>query len=259
MQCPSVYLLANSFIPFNRSGFKFNRSLHRKFYTGRIPANKRHGLHCFLFKQLLVGFMLGDGWLEKHGKGVRLAISLTEKFKDVAQFYLVLLYGLGYTNKFELGLPLVRKNKTTKPYYQIKTFTFESLLPYFSLWYKQMGVRNIKQLPDKEQLYELLSPFTLAVWIMGDGSGMRDGGFKIASHSFTKEQNMVLCNILAERYNIKTTLVNEKGLYHIYVWKRSTHLLYVIVKPYLLPSCEYKFRFSLYLTYDAVDQLASKS
>ena len=69
----------------------------RKFYTARIPAEKRYGLHTFLFKQLLTGFLLGDGWLEKHGKGARLAISLTERFVDVAQWYQLLLYGLGYT------------------------------------------------------------------------------------------------------------------------------------------------------------------
>jgi hypothetical protein len=65
-QCPSDYFLANSFFQINH-----------KFYIGRIPATKRHGLHRSLFKQLLFGFMLGDGWLEKHGNGVRLAIRLT--------------------------------------------------------------------------------------------------------------------------------------------------------------------------------------
>ena len=61
----------------------------RGFYTARKPAVKRHGLHSYLFKQLLFGFMLGDGWLEKHGQGVRLGISLTERFADVAQWYIV--------------------------------------------------------------------------------------------------------------------------------------------------------------------------
>jgi hypothetical protein len=90
-------------------------------------------------------------------------------------FYLVLLSGLGYTDKLDFGAPLIRQKKSTKPYYQIRTFTFESLLPYFNVWYKQIGVRHIKQLPEQGQLYELLSPFAFAVWIMGDGSGMRDG------------------------------------------------------------------------------------
>ena len=50
---------------------------HRGFFTARIPAAKRCGLHTSLFNQLLTGFMLGDGWLEKHGNGARLGISLT--------------------------------------------------------------------------------------------------------------------------------------------------------------------------------------
>lgn len=102
----------------------------RNFYTPRIPALKRHGLHSSLFKQLMLGFLLGDGWFEKHGNGARLAISLTDRFADVAQWYLLLLYGLGYTDRLDLGLPLVRKSNKCKPYYQLRTFTFTSLLPY---------------------------------------------------------------------------------------------------------------------------------
>ncbi len=90
----------------------------------------------------------------------------------------------------------------------------------------------------------LLTPFALAVWIMGDGSGMKDGGFKLSSHSFTKEQNEFLCNILWHKYGIKATVLHEKGknLYYIRIWKQSVPKLYSFVKPFLLPSCLYKFR-----------------
>lgn len=214
----------------------------RNFYTKRIPADKRCGLHSSLFKQLLTGFMLGDGWLEKHGKGVRMGISLTEQFADVALFYLVLLNVMGYTDRVELGIPLTRKQKDCKPYYQLKTFTFSNLVPYFNVWYKQVGIRNVKMLPDKQSLYEQLTPFALAVWVMGDGSGMRDGGFKLASHSFTQEENLIICNVLKERFGLIATIHYDKKLSYVYIWKRSVPMLFTLVKPYLLPSCVYKFR-----------------
>ncbi len=215
----------------------------RKFYKPRIPAQKRYGLHSSLFKQLLTGFMLGDGWLEIHGLGARLGISLTEKFADVANFYLTILYGLGYTDRNELGDPLTRKNNKTKPYYQIRTFTFASLIPYFNLWYNKVNGKVIKVLPTYEELYEQLTPFALAVWLMGDGSGMRDGGFKISSHSFNKEQNQLLCQLLYDLYGIKAAVLQEGHLHYIRVWKSSVPTLKALVAPYLLPSCDYKFRF----------------
>lgn len=219
--------------------------IKRGFFTARIPAVNRHGLHTSLFKQVLVGFMLGDGWLEKHGRGVRLCISLIDRFADVAQWYLVLLYGLGYTDRLDLGTPLQRSNRpTAKPYFQLRTFTFASLMPYYDMWYCiNAEGKAIKVLPPREVLFELMTPMVLAIWIMGDGSGMRDGGFKISSHSFTREQNQLLCDILMEKYGIHASVLNERNKYtFIRVLKRSTGLLHYLVKPFLLPSCEYKFR-----------------
>jgi hypothetical protein len=88
----------------------------------------------------------------------------------------------------------------------------------------------------------MLTPLVLAVWIMGDGSGMRDGGFKLSSHSFTKEENELLCTVLMDKYGIQATVHRDRTYFNVYVWKRSVPLLHAMVKPYLLPSCEYKFR-----------------
>lgn len=222
-----------------------NCDVIRSFYLSRIPAVNRHGLHSPLFKQTMLGFLLGDGWLEKHGQGVRMCISLIDRFADVAQWYLVLLYGMGYTDRLQLGNPLMRKNRNVKQYYQLKTFTFASLLKDYHMWYSINPVTNAlqKSLPNYVTLKKLLTPFALCIWIMGDGSGMQDGGFKICSHSFTKEQNQLLCDILMEKYGIYANVLTEKKkFYYIRVWKRSTRMLYCIVKPFLLPSCEYKFR-----------------
>jgi hypothetical protein len=52
---------------------------------------------------------------------------------------------------------------------------------------------------------------------MGDGSGMRDGGFKISSHGFTLEQNQQLCHILFELYGLKATVHRDRKHSHIYI------------------------------------------
>jgi hypothetical protein len=126
----------------------------------------------------------------------------------------------------------------------LRTFTFGSLLPLYNVWYcKDVCGKTIKRLPAREVLFELITPLALAIWIMGDGSGMRCGGFKISSHSFTREQNQLLCDILLEKYGIEANVLNQKQFTYIRVLKRSAGLLHTLVKPYLLPSCDYKFRF----------------
>lgn len=214
----------------------------RMFYKPRIPAKSRLGPHTFLFKQILTGFLLGDGWIELHGAGARIGISLTEKFADVAQWYKLLLYGLGYTQDYILSSPLTRSNgingKKLYHYYQIRTFSFESLIKYRNMWYS--GTQ--KTIP--KNIEQFLTPLCLCIWIMGDGSGMKDGGFKLSSHSFSREDNQLLCDLLFNIYGIKANvLVERKNLSYIRIWKRSVPTLKNLIMPYLLPSCYYKFRY----------------
>lgn len=207
---------------------------------GSKPLN-----HSYFFHQLVVGFLLGDGWLEKRGNSIRLGISLTFKFKDVAQTYKTWLYGLGYINSYILDEPLMRR-KNKNGYYQIRTNVLHNFNEIYADWYVKSTfpsyLKHIKVVPTN--IEECFTPLMIAIWIMGDGSGMKDGGFKISSHGFTREENQFLCDLFEKRYQIKATVVNEKGKYtFIRIWKRSTPQLFAMVKPYLLGSCFYKLRF----------------
>lgn len=210
---------------------------YRSFYIARKPAAQRRGPHSYLFKQILVGFLLGDGWLEIHGKGVRLGILQSEKFADCILFYKVLLFGCGYLSNYELGKSL-KKNKKT--YFQFRTFTFENLYIFYNLWYV-----NKKKIIPLEFIKYYLTPFALAIWIMGDGSGMSNGGFKISTHCFSQKENKELASFLLKKYGLICSVLREgsRGYYYLYVWKRSMPKLYYLILPYLLPSCYYKFRF----------------
>lgn len=225
---------------------------YRYFYYPRMPAQKRIGFHSFLFRQVLVGFLLGDGWLEKHGAGARLGISLTIKFKDVAEWYKILFYSLGYISNLDLGEPLTRGEKRL-PYYQIRTFSFESLICFYDAWYppvygctqeknKSHTLPRVKSLPF--DIGECLTPLCLAIWVMGDGSGMKDGGFKLATHNFSKEESQILCDLRHALYGLKCNVIRDgQGRFCIRIWKRSMSHFKSLVMPFLKPSCEYKFRF----------------
>ena len=76
----------------------------------RNTAVSRSGPHSPLFQQILTltGALLGDGCLEKHGNGARLVISFKDIYKQVAEWYTIMLFGLGYHDKMSLTAPLVR-------------------------------------------------------------------------------------------------------------------------------------------------------
>ncbi len=216
----------------------------RFFYKPRLPAINRRGSHTSLFKQILTGFLLGDGWLELHGAGARIGILITDKFEDVAAWYNLLFFILGYTDAYILSNPLKRTARVNnKSYYRIRTFSFSSLNSYYYTWYfKQENGKFVKVVP--KDLHHTLTPLSLAIWLMSDGNGMLDGGFKIATHGFTKEDSKYLCDLLLELYGIEANVIRDGNNRHcIRVLKRSITRLYWLVKPFLLPSCEYKFRF----------------
>lgn len=190
----------------------------------------------------MAGFLLGDGWLENRSGSVRLGISMIIKFADVAVFLRTLLFGMGYISDYSLeAVPLVRDRVNAQPYYQFRTFSFRNLIAFNQMWYEVVNGKLQKRVP--RYLKEVLTPLVLALWVMADGSGMKEGGFKLSSHSFTKEDNQYLCNLLLELYGIKANVLKECNYYYIRVLTGSAPLLKSLVSPYLLSSCDYKFRF----------------
>lgn len=220
------------------------QNIYVAWFFSKKPANSRLGPHSPLFKQIITGALLGDGWLESRRLGTRLGISFKNEYKDVANWYQLFFYGLGYHNEIQINEPLSRIHKNTKKtgvYYQLRTFSFQTLNRYYDQWYKtQSGNKYRKTVPQDVGNY--LTPLALALWIMGDGSGMRDGSFKLSSHGFTKPENEFLAYILLEKYNIKATVHRDRTYYHLYIWKESIPRLKALTSPFMLPSCEYKWR-----------------
>ena len=245
IQCLNGFLIQNNVFIYNHKNLRF-KIIKSSFHT-KGSSFLRNGPHNIFFFELLVGFLLGDGWLEKRGLSTRLGISLSSKYKDVAEFYFEFLNRNGYIHGNSLQKPLIRlhSNGKIESYYQLRTYSFQSLNSFYFDWYviDSNTYKKTKKIPLDIECF--LSPFALSVWIMGDGSGMRDGGFKISSHSFTQEENQLLCKTLFKLYLIKATVQNEgsKGLYYIYIWKRSTKKLLTLVKPFLKTSCFYKFKY----------------
>lgn len=84
-QCPNDKLLCLFYVfrkGKDRQSQRTGNENRNRFFS-RMPAVKRIGSHTSLFKQIMIGFLLPcdqrsrDGWLELHGQGARLGISLS--------------------------------------------------------------------------------------------------------------------------------------------------------------------------------------
>jgi LAGLIDADG DNA endonuclease family. len=105
--------------------------------------------------------------------------------------------------------------------------------------FNELENKFIKIIPYEIDKY--LTPLSLAVWFMDDGSKLGKGA-KIATNCFTYKELQFLCDIIFKKYNLIVTLHSggkNKG-YSLYINSKSMPLFSKIVKPYMLPSLNYK-------------------
>ena len=205
----------------------------------KLRAKERIGPHNQDIVSILVGSLLGDGYLERHGNGCRQCFQQEQSNRGYLLAFYHYLSARCYTTSC---LPKITRRIGTggKLRYvsRFKTYTFASFNWFHEEFYKE----NKKQLPNKELLFSYITPQSLAVWIMDDGS--RSGkGLKLSTNCFTYEENLVLANILRKKYFLKISIhkTGYVGQYSLYIHKGSVKDLYNIVKDSIHPSMKYKF------------------
>jgi recombination protein RecA len=185
-------------------------------------------------KDLLIGTILGDGYLEPHGRGVRLQVLHAERFHDYVAWKHEQLAELQPS-------PIHYQTNRGYPYWRFVTRCHPLLAELRALFYP----RGRKEVP--ENITELLNtPLALAVWYMDDGTvDKRQGSIKIETQCFSTEGLQRLCNTLAVNFGLEAHIHRSH--------KRQAHWLYLpveqarafahIVEPYILPVMRCKLPF----------------
>lgn len=205
----------------------------------RIPALKRVGPHKKEIMSLLTGSMLGDGYAEMHGLGVRFHLHYSHKNVEYLFFLHKKLTENGYCNPKKPSLKkCLGKNGQVYFSMRFRTFSFGSFKPFYEDWYSEKG---IKKLP--LNLEQQLTPLALAVWIMDDGT-FTGFGVKICTDCFTKTEVEFLISLLKSKYNLNASLQTHKANWRIYISKSSMPVLREQILPYMVPSMKYKLGFS---------------
>lgn len=222
----------------------------RQFHT-KMPTIKRIGPHHIDVISVLVGCLLGDGYMYQT-KAKNKGVSLKFKQSSIHKDYLFFLYDYFLTRGYctnsgprEYRTVLINSSGNKKIYYgyEFSLFTFSSLNWLYDLFYKD-GVKIISP-----ELINYLTPMSLAFLIMDDGcwvSGSKS--VRIATNNFTHEEVKLLVSMLYTKFGLDCTvqMLSKKGgnlpldKYSIYVKVASLPKLRELVVPYMVPSMMYK-------------------
>lgn len=181
-------------------------------------------------QSILVGTILGDGCLAKHGHYHRLHVKHKLAHRSLAELKLEAFRDF-------ISMPLhkfdQRLGRARHPCVQFATRTN----PVFTEWHSRFYQDGRKSVPDG--IDELLSPLALTIWLMDDGAADY-AGVTLQTHSFKELEVERLASAMRIRFRLAVTLRANKGGLILYVKACSLERLRSIVKPHLLDEFAYK-------------------
>jgi len=186
-------------------------------------------------KQIIVGKILGDAHLESfNGKTFRLKIEHSYMQKEYVDWLYELL------KEFCSTPPTIKERKIGVRVQ--KNYFFQTK----SLWnFKFFGdqfYKDKKKVVPKRIVRKLLTPLSVAVWFMDDGSvkSNETNGRIFNTQGFTKEESEILSNALNSNFGLHTRLRQQKEGFQIFVPAGDSKTFYDLIHKFVLPTFYYK-------------------
>lgn len=185
-----------------------------------------------LLKEILVGVLLGDGWLDKQKVNARFRFEQSDLHKEFF-FYLYEFFSVYCQSAPKLR---ERLDKRTNKVYFTWHFSTKSY-PMFTKMYNLFYIKNKKVVP--ANIIELIGPATLAFWIMCDG-WKHNKGVTIATNAFSDAENELLINALNKKFALNCRLIRDHKYPSIHIPYSQMSNLQNLVLPYMHQSLLYK-------------------
>ena len=183
-----------------------------------------------LQRAVLVGTLLGDGSIAKHGHHHRLFVKHKLAHRALAEWKRTVFADFTTMPLHQFDQ---RLNGKLYPCVQFVTRTD----PVFLEWRQRFYRERRKVVP--AEISSLVSPLSIAVWLMDDGTADR-AGVSFQTHSFELAEVESLAALLGERFEIEASTMKNKGRWIVYVPKRGLGQLRSIVDTHVLPEFAYK-------------------
>lgn len=184
---------------------------------------------------IIVGHIFGDGHLKSFKGSISGTISQGEKQKEYAEWK--------YLELRSLCTQLVRRERKTADKrngrfyisYDAHISTNSELTWLYNNFYQD----RLKVISDF--ILSFYDELSLAVHFMDDGCKGSQGGYSLATNSFTREDCLKFCKFLMDRFGIYASLHTANV---VYIYKGSAQKFAEIINPYLIPSMQYKLHCS---------------
>ena len=189
-------------------------------------------------KEILVGTMLGDAFIERSKPTHNARVRFDQSFPNHAS-YLMKIYSYFYNLTGKGPTVIIRKpdKRTGKVYYQmqLKTLAFPCLNYYHNLFYKD-GKKIIPKI-----IGELLTARSLAYWIKDDGGKSSSNQTILHTRSYTFEEVILLQKVLKNNFKLHSLVYDKTiGQWIIVIPVKQKIPLREIVLPYMHPSMLHK-------------------
>lgn len=185
-------------------------------------------------KEFIVGTLLGDGCIAPHGrknKSHRLIAVHSTKQKEL------LLWKKSILGNFVN----VINTKTDSRGYETVNFTTVTH-DEFSFYYKLFYENNKKII--KDELINYITPFSLAVWIMDDGTLNNKTNLRLCTEGFSEKENEKLQYMLKVNFDIKSKVCkykrNDKEYCYLSLNKENTIKASKLTEVYFIDKMRYK-------------------
>ncbi len=181
-------------------------------------------------QEVLVGTLLGDGCLAKHGRFHRLFVK-----HQLSQRRLAELKREVFGDFVTMPLHQFDQVLGGKRYPCVQFVTRTNAV--FTEWHDLFYSGRRKTVP--VGVLEMLTPLSMAIWFMDDG-GADYAGLTIQTHNFEAGEVEFLVVTLAERFELRTRTRANKGRRIIYIPADQVGSLRSLIQPHILPELRYK-------------------
>ena len=207
-------------------------------YFAGLPSK---GCLNSLQREVLIGAMLGDGTLrkEKNAVNVNFKYDLTIATKEVV----VLVYSI-----FQdlVGTPpATAKKAKSQDTFWFRTYRLKELRHWQKLFYTiDAHGDNVRRVPN--QLHKWITPLSLAIWFMDDGSKDIKAGYYLHTQCFTQGEVKKLQQILGNKFHLEVSIQKDdkqkknKKFFRLYILQSSVPKFNALVEPFILPCMRYK-------------------
>lgn len=193
-------------------------------------------------KEFLIGSLLGDGHIrcrDKVDKRAYPQLMLEQSVQHVEYMFWLKEQIKDWLFNPNAQLHQNRKlNKKTEKVYH--SYSLQTIChPVFKEFYQGFYSHH-KKIININFIEQYFTELSLAVWLMDDGTISKNRNIMLCSHSFSKEENEMLKNLLFNKFNLTANVWKNSSKFYLGFSKQESIKLTNLIKKIVIPSMQYK-------------------